>query len=458
MKNINAEVRNEKYIHTLEYSTSSKLYDSVIKHDCGVGQVLQNPKTFPNNSDVDYSQHRGSSDLRVQNIIYVLNMRGHPLMPTTQQKANRLLRQNKAKVIQRTPFTIQLKYPTGETKQQITLGVDSGYSKVGFSAITDKKELVAGELALRNNVSKKLTERREYRKNRRSRLWYRKPRFNNRKRKDGWLPPSIQHKLDSHIRLIKKIKEILPITKVVVEVASFDTQKMEKPEINGVEYQQGELQGYEVREYLLEKWKRKCAYCGKTNIPLEIEHIIPKTRGGTDRVSNLTISCHECNQKKGNKTAKEFGHPEIQKQAKESLKATAFMNIVRWKLVNHLNCDWTYGYITKHDRIKLGLAKSHVNDAFVIAGGNSQKRSRHFSLQQSRRNNRKLQLNRKGFKPSIRRKRHKFQPHDLIRYNGKVCVVRGTCCRGSQVLLTNKKSISPKHIELIKYGKGMVFT
>ena len=120
------------------------------------------------------------------------------------------------------------------------------------------------------------------------------------------MPPSLAHKLQSHIQLIERLKRILPITKIVVEVASFDTQKMVNPEISGIEYQRGELMGYEVREYLLEKWGRKCAYCGKKDVPLEIEHIIPKSRGDSDRVSNLTLSCHECNQKKGNRTAEEF--------------------------------------------------------------------------------------------------------------------------------------------------------
>jgi hypothetical protein len=192
-------------------------------------------------------------------------MRGQPLMPTTPQKARKLIKNEKAKVKQRTPFVIQLKYATGETTEPITLGLDSGYQFVGFSANTKKKELISGELELRKDISKKLTEKREYRRIKRNRLWYREPRFNNRTstKKKGWFAPSIRHKLDSHKRLIKEIKQILPITKVIVEIATFDAHKMKKPEVTGIEYQQGELQGYEVREYLLEKWKRKCAYCIK---------------------------------------------------------------------------------------------------------------------------------------------------------------------------------------------------
>ena len=455
MQNIDAAVRNVKYIHTREYSTSSWLCDSMIKHDCGVGQVLQSSKTVPNDSDVDQLSKKRGRDLRVP----VLNMRGEPLMPTTPRKARKLLEQDKAKVVSRTPFVIQLLYPTGEAKQEITLGVDAGYSKIGYSVVTAGRELIAGELELRKNISKLLEKRRAYRRERRSRKWYRQPRFDNRGRRDGWLAPSLEHKLQSHVRLIERLKRILPITKVTVEVASFDTQKMQNPEINGVEYQQGELQGYTVREYLLEKWGRKCAYCGKTDVPLEVEHIVPKSRGGSDRVSNLTISCHDCNEKKCNRTAEEFGYPEIQKLAKESLKATAFMNIIRWKLVNILNCGWTYGSITKYKRRKLNLDKSHVNDAFVIAGGTDQERSISYRGIQTRRNNRSVQTNRKGYKPSIRRQRYKLQPHDLVKYNGLLCRVKGVFNYGKWVRIVTKAgevvNTNIRNIEVLKYGKGI---
>lgn len=159
---------------------------------------------------------------------------------------------------------------------------------------------------------------------------------------------------------------------------------------------------------------RKCAYCGKTNVPLEVEHIVPKSRGGTERVSNLAISCYECNLLKGKRTAEEFGHPEVEEQAEELLKAVAFMNNVRWRLVERLDCRYTYGYVTKHDRVKLGLEKSNINDAFVIAGGKHQRRVKPFRMRQVRRNNRAFQKNRKGYGVSIRRKRYRLQPNDLV--------------------------------------------
>ena len=423
----------------------------VLNSPCGVMGSAQDIQLANNNSDVDQLGNRRNTLL----VVFTLNKNGKPLMPCKPAKARHLLKEGKAKVVRGQPFTIQLLYGSGTAIQPIILGIDPGYDKIGFSAITDKKELISGEVRLRKDVSAKLTERRMYRRNRRNKLWYRKPRFLNRvSKKENWLAPSIRYKLDSHISLINKIKEILPISDTIVEIASFDAQKIVNPEISSIKYQQGELQGYEIREYLLEKWGRKCAYCGKKDIPLEVEHIIPKSRGGTDRVSNLTLSCQKCNLKKGNRTAKEFGYPEIQKQGKESLKATAFMNNVRWRLVNILNCKWTYGYKTKHDRIKLGLEKSHSNDAFTIAGGNKQLGSVQYIGNRYRRNDRSLQLNRKGFTPSIRRQRYNLQPHSLVKWNNQLLRIRGISCKGARVVLENKKSVKIDSVQLYKYMRG----
>jgi len=399
-------------------------------------------------------------------LVFVLNKTGNPLMPASPAKARHLLENGQAVVVRRTPFTIQLLYGSSGYKQDITLGVDAGYATVGYSAVTDGRELIAGEVNLRNNIKRLLEKRKAYRRTRRSRKWYRKPRFDNRGRRDGWLAPSIQHKLDSHIKLIEKLKSILPITQTIVEVASFDTQKMQNPEISGVEYQQGELQGYEVREYLLEKWGRKCAYCGKKDVPLEIEHIVPRSRGGSDRVSNLTIACHECNQTKGNQTAEEFGHPQIQAKAEKSLKATAFMNIVRSKMVDLLNCDQTYGYITKHDRIELGMPKSHANDAFVIAGGNGQEHAVHLHIgKQVRRQNRSLF--KANFLKGGKLKRNTvkevkgFRRFDKVKYDDKECFIHGLRSSGYFDLRTITgdrigASVNSKKLTLLERAKGTI--
>lgn len=436
--------------------------DTSLVH-CSVSPVLNRDQSLSVRDKV-LADNNSEENLRLPvgghkaiTLVYILNADGKPLMPCKPAKARHLLKDNKAKVVQRIPFTIQLLWNCKNNVQPIILGIDPGYEETGFSGVSNKMELICGEVKLRGNVSKKITQKRMYRRTRRSKLWHREPKFNNRKKPEEWLAPSIQHKLDSHIRLIDKVKNLLPVSKVIVEVANFDTQKIQNPEISGVEYQQGELQGYEVKEYLLEKWRRKCAYCGKRNIPLEAEHIIPKSRGGTDRVSNLTLSCSKCNLKKGNRTAKEFGYPQIQNKAKKSLKSTTFMNIISWKLVNCLNCNWTYGYITKYKRMQLGMKKSHANDAFVIAGGNGQQRTVEYPISQVRRNNRSLQLNRKGFKPSIRRRRYNFQPCNLVSYNDGIYEVKGVFNKGTYIRLKAEKDINTRieNVAIYRYMRGM---
>ena len=414
-------------------------------------------KTPYNNPDVDPRSGMTGRDLRVP----VINMRNEPLMPTTPAKARKLIKDRKAKVISTNPFAIQLLYATGETRQPITLGIDSGYKHIGFSAVTEKRELMSGEAAIRTDIPKLNTEKYMYRRGRRNKLWYRQPRFMNRENNsEGWLAPSIGHKLQTHVRLIEKLKGILPVSKIVIEVASFDTQKMQNPEISGIEYQQGELQGYEIREYLLEKFRRQCVYCGKSGVPLEIEHLTPKSRGGSDTVDNLAIACHSCNQEKNNLTAEEFGHPEVRKKASTPLKDAAFMNNVRWKLTQLTGAEHTFGYITKRNRISFGTDKSHANDAFVIAGGIEQIRTSPYVVTQRRRNNRSLQLNRKGFKPSIRRKRYDLQPEDMVEFQKQRYSVVGMHSYGKQIVIRNgekKIDVNVKKVRLVRYGNGLRF-
>lgn len=173
--------------------------------------------------------------------VYVKNLRNQPLMPTTPRKARLLLKQGKAKVVRRTPFTIQLLYATGETKQEITLGVDAGSKKIGLSATTDKEELFSAEVELRTNIVDLISTKRQNRQSRRSRKTrYRQPRFNNRKKNKGWLAPSIINKIDTHFKVIESVYAILPVSKIIVEVASFDIQKIRNPDVQGKEYQEGE--------------------------------------------------------------------------------------------------------------------------------------------------------------------------------------------------------------------------
>lgn len=376
--------------------------------------------------------------------VFVLNNKGIPLMPCKPSKAKKLLKENKAIVIDRNPFTIKLITNSYGYKQPITLGVDSGFKHVGISAVSNNEELFAADIILRTDIPSLLLEKGMFRKSRRSRKTrYRKARFLNRKIDKGWFAPSINHKIDSHIKLINKVKNILPITDTIIEVASFDTQKMINPEISGIEYQQGELQGYEIRQYLLDKWNRKCAYCGKTNVPFEIEHIIPTSRGGSNKVSNLTIACHDCNQKKGNKTAKEFGFDNIQSKANKSLKDAAFMNIVRWKIINEANAKSTFGSITKFNRVRLNIPKSHINDAFVIAKGENQKRSDiQYEYKQIRKCNRKL---RRGKNSEIcallPREVFGFRLFDEVYINGIIGYISSRRKTGSFIIKSNYNNI-----------------
>jgi hypothetical protein len=309
--------------------------------------------------------------------VYVKNMRGEPLMPTTPRKARVLLRDGKARVMQRTPFTIQLLYATGEAKQPITLGVDAGSKTIGLSASTETEELYAAEIKLRTNVVDNIATKREFRKCRRNRKTrYRKPRFNNRNKPDGWLAPSINQKINTHIQAVKQVHRILPVNEIIVETAAFDMQKIKNPDIQGAEYQQGEQLGFwNVREYVLWRDGHECQCChgkSKDNI-LNVHHIESRKTGG-DAPNNLVTLCETCHK------AYHQGKVKLSIKRSTSLRDAAFMGIMRWAFYKRLkdlytNVGMTYGYITKNTRIRNGLEKTHAIDALCIAGNPMSKRS-----------------------------------------------------------------------------------
>ena len=432
--------------------------DSVIKHGQS-DQVLQSLKTVSNNSEENKHQHTDGLNV----IVYVLNKNNKPLMPCKPAKARHLLKQNKAKVVTRKPFTIQLLWDCEHNVQPVKLGIDAGYKNVGISATSDKKELFSGEVILRIDIPKKLQNRAMYRKTRRSRLWHREPRFNNRGIPKGWLAPSIQHKLDSHLRIVEKIKQLLPVTEVTVEVASFDIQKIKNPDIQGEEYQNGALKNFwNVREYVLHRDNHTCQHCkGKSGDKiLQVHHVHGRKEGATDRPEEFLTVCKTCHDKHHK------GISIIPDKKIHRFKPETFMTIVRWKLVNQLRemygdiVHHTYGYITKTNRISMGIEKSHANDAFVIAGATSDiQRTLPYHFKQVRRNNRTLQTNRKGSKPPICRQRYKLQPNDLVRYNSKSCRVKSTSSYGKRVKIFdnvgNIIKLNVKKVELICYGKGI---
>ena len=318
----------------------------------------------------------------------VLDQNGKPLMPTTRLgKVYRLLKTKKAHIVSYEPFTIQLDYqPDTHIIQPMTLGVDSGAIHSGYSIANEHREYYNAEVIARDDISRNISNKRMYRQNRRSRKTrYRKPRFNNRKnKKKGWFPPSLEQKMAVQLNKIDHLHRYFPIKTIIVEVAEFDIQKIKNPDISGIEYQQGTLQGYNIRNYLLEKHRRKCFYCGKTVSDFEVEHMLPKSRGGSNRIDNLTLSCHDCNEKKGTLTAEEFIKQTLpaKKAAiklkqlpneKRLFKYMAHMNATRWALYNAINekypnVQMTYGYITKYNRIQAGLPKAHHIDAKCITG------------------------------------------------------------------------------------------
>ena len=309
--------------------------------------------------------------------VFVLAPDAKPLMPTTPRRARMWLKQKRARIVNRTPFTIRLCFePSGRYAQQVRVGVDTGSKTIGVAAVANSRVLYQAEMSVRTDIKRSLDQRRQYRRDRRNRKTrYRPARFNNRKRSGDWLAPSLRSKAESTVKAIIQVASILPVKHVRLEVASFDTQKMQAPEISGIEYQQGELTGYHVREYLLAKWRRTCAYCGRTGVPLEVEHIIPRIRGGTNRVSNLTLACTTCNRLKGKRTAGEFGHPEVQARALKPLKDAVHVSIIKqWviqtlsKLLGQVGISTTFGYETKYKRMKtLQLPKTHYFDAVAIA-------------------------------------------------------------------------------------------
>ena len=311
-------------------------------------------------------------------MVYVLNKESKPLMPCSEAKARRLLKTKKAHTVNYCPFTIQLDFDCENKTQDITLGVDAGSKTVGLSATTKSRELYASNVELRNDIVKLLSDRRTLRSSRRNRKRrYRKARFDNRvkSKKKGWLAPSILNKIEIHLKVIENVYKVLPITKLVVEVASFDIQKIKNPDIQGEEYQQGEQLGFKnVREYILFRDNHECQYChgkSKDNI-LNVHHIESRKTGGNSP-SNLITLCETCHK------AYHRGEIKLNLKRGQSFRDATFMGIMKWTLYNKLqeiysNVHLTYGYITKNIRIKNNLPKDHYIDA-RCASGNPQAKS-----------------------------------------------------------------------------------
>ena len=316
----------------------------------------------------------------MSNFVFVIDAQKRPLAPIHPGFARRLLKQKQAALYRKFPFTLILKESRPDLiRPDLKLKIDPGSRVTGFAILNGAQVLWAAELTHRGQAIKDaLLSRRQRRRGRRNRhTRYRQPRFSNRTRPQGWLAPSLEHRVLTTLTWVDKLIKLAPIGSIAQELVRFDLQQLENPEISGIEYQQGTLLGYEVREYLLDSWDRKCAYCGIQNIPLQVEHIRPKARGGTNRISNLCLACDSCNKKKDTQEIEQFlaKKPDvlkrIQAQRKRPLKDAAAVNSTRWALFNQLKktelpVTTGSGGQTKLNRTRLQLPKSHWLDAACV--------------------------------------------------------------------------------------------
>lgn len=315
--------------------------------------------------------------------VFVLARTGQPLMPCLPVRARKLLREGRAKVHRLVPFVIRLTGRDVGQVQPVRLKLDPGSKVTGIALVREvakvQQVLFLAELCHRGaTIRKHLVQRSLFRRRRRStNLRYRASRFDNRTRPRGWLPPSLQSRVDNVLSWTARLRRWCPVGALSVERVRFDMQALEHPEISGVEYQQGELLGYEVREYLLEKWGRRCAYCGAEGVPLQVEHLLARARGGSDRVSNLTLSCRLCNEQKSAHPLAVFlaGDPQrlafILARAKAPLSAAVAVNATRNALFFSLRgtglpVEASSGGRTKYNRSRLGIPKAHALDAACV--------------------------------------------------------------------------------------------
>lgn len=405
-------------------------------------------------------------------MVYVISKQGTPLMPTERfGKVRRMLKNSLAHVVRRIPFTIQLDYDTTDFTQPVTLGIDAGSKYIGVSATTTEKELYAADVELRNDIVEKLSTRREQRKTRRNRLRHRKPRFNNRvsSKNKGWLAPSIENKIHTHMSVVKNVCKILPVSNIVVETASFDMQKIKHPDIQGEEYQQGEQLGFwNVREYVLWRDGHVCQYChGKSKDPVLNVHHLESRKIGGDSPNNLITLCETCHK------AYHRGKFELKIKRGKPLRDAAFMGVMRWVFYKRLkkeypNVSMTFGYITKNTRITNNLPKEHYVDARCISGHPQAKPMGYYFYQKKVRCQNR-QIHKANFLKGGRKRPNQapflvrgFRLFDLVSYEGILYYVFGRRVSGSFDIRkldgtkVNNGSIRYKKLKLINTKKTIL--
>ena len=400
----------------------------------------------------DQQDGRPVSDCKVPKAnvrVFVLDANNTPLMPCSPRKARKLLKEKKAIVIKVRPcFTIKLTQHCGGTTQPVDLNIDTGYEYIGFVLVGVYCYLL-GQMQLDNKMSKRLADRAMYRRNRRNRLRYRPARWKNRKKKD--LSPSVQKRIDRHIKLIEWLSDICPITKLNIEGAYFDIQKLMNPDITPEGYQEGVLFRSNLRAYLFARENGICQCCGKEIKPgqrVEMHHIIHRSKGGTNKPDNYALLHDTCH----NKMHETNDFSKL--KPNEQYKAQTFMNILRKRLFERfpeaIEC---FGYETKAKREALGLPKEHYYDAYALSGRSQILSSLPLpvNLVEKHRNNRSLQVQKKGKPIAVRRKRYPIQPNDIFWVGKKKYVSAGSLNLGKRVWIkengiSTKKSIATAKI------------
>ena len=446
------------------------------------------------------------SEIKKVDYIYVVDSNGTPLMPTSRLgMVRRWLKAGQARWFGNSRNTIQFVRPVTTNTQDLTLGVDAGFH-LGLSVVGNQREYYAAE-SLRKSEKDRITSRRELRRTRRNRLRYRKARFDNRKRKDGWLAPSIQHRLDFTIKEIKRLYMFLPIANLVVEVTPFDNQKLLNPNIKGWQYQKGKMYGFKtIKDYLLARDNYRDALDGKQYpaSQLRVHHLVQRKDGGSNQPDNLVL-LSDVNHNQANHNNGVLAKLRQNRQKTIDYRGAYFMSVLATRLSNYFEYyTTTQGYLTANLRQKYGIEKSHLNDAFVIAGGTDTtlRTNNVYSRQKLRNNNRVLQLfydakyidsrdgkvksgkelssgrtrrskelnydNQRVFRQqkvkvgrvSIRRNHYQLRPHDVVlnTKTNRIERVKSVISRGKSVILQNGKSSTVKNIVSLYHVNGMLET
>lgn len=376
-------------------------------------------------------------------MVYVINIHNEPLMPCSNVVARLLLKQGKAKVKSKVPFTIKLTYEATNYTQDMTCGIDTGSSHIGSSVVDENNNVIyLSQIEIRNNITEKMTQRSKYRRNRRNRKTrYRKARWLNRKNsiKEDRFSPTMISKFNSHFKEIKFIKSILPITNLVLETATFDSHLLKNPNLkyNKWGYQKGDNFGFaNTKAFVLTRDKYTCQKCKgkKKDNKLEVHHIIFRSNGGSDEKNNLITLCSTCHY--------ELHHNKIKLKLtgkkKSMLKHSTQMNSIRVQLLKHLECEETFGFITKENRYSMELPKKHYFDAVAIASGGKKVNFRVSKLLVKKCISKGDYQQSKGVRSEQRIPTGKiegFRKFDRVNYLGKEYFIKGRMSSGFAILM-----------------------